>query len=299
MEQSNLRKSIAIIGNIACSITVILINKWIYKEIGFPNVTLTFIHFVMTFIGLYICEKLNIFCQKSISLKDVWLLSATFCGFVVLTNLSLENNTVGTYQVAKSMTTPVIMAIQYFHYNKKASLPVVLSVIPIIFGVICNFSYDIKFNVIGCFFACTGVVVTSLYQVLVGEKQKELQVNSMQLLFYQAPLSAAMLLVIIPFVEPLPWEWYTAFSFKEFMIVLSSGCVAFFVNLTIYWVIGNTSAVTYNMAGHMKFLLTLIGGFFIFNEWPQQNQILGIVCTLGGVLAYTHIKVEKQRQRQR
>ena len=37
-----------------------------------------------------------------------------------------------------------------------------------------------------------------------GEKQHEFQVNSMQLLFYQAPLSALLLLIVIPFVEPLP-----------------------------------------------------------------------------------------------
>ena len=38
---------------------------------------------------------------------------------------------------------------------------------------------------------------------LVGEKQQELQVNSMQLLYYQAPLSALLLVFIIPFFEPL------------------------------------------------------------------------------------------------
>ena len=38
---------------------------------------------------------------------------------------------------------------------------------------------------------------------LVGSKQKELEANSMQLLYYQAPLSSAMLLCIMPFFEPL------------------------------------------------------------------------------------------------
>ena len=37
----------------------------------------------------------------------------------------------------------------------------------------------------------------------VGRKQQEFQVNSMQLLYYQAPLSAAILFVIIPFFEPV------------------------------------------------------------------------------------------------
>eukprot|EP00071_Canis_lupus_P008470 XP_005625666.1 solute carrier family 35 member E3 isoform X3 [Canis lupus familiaris] len=55
-------------------------------------------------------------------------------------------------------------------------------------------------------FAALGVLVTSLYQVWVGAKQHELQVNSMQLLYYQAPMSSAMLLVVVPFFEPLLGE---------------------------------------------------------------------------------------------
>ena len=43
----------------------------------------------------------------------------------------------------------------------------------------------------------------TLFPQLVGEKQSELQVNSMQLLYYQAPLSAFLLLFVIPFFEPL------------------------------------------------------------------------------------------------
>ena len=42
----------------------------------------------------------------------------------------------------------------------------------------------------------------SLFQ-WVNEKQKEFGINSMQLLYYQAPLSATMLLFIIPFFEPV------------------------------------------------------------------------------------------------
>jgi len=52
-----------------------------------------------------------------------------------------------------------------------------------------------------CNFAC---IVTFFFLLqLVGSKQKDLQANSMQLLYYQAPMSSLMLLVIIPFFEPI------------------------------------------------------------------------------------------------
>ena len=37
----------------------------------------------------------------------------------------------------------------------------------------------------------------------VAEKQKEFQMNSMQLLYYQAPLSAGLLVCVVPFFEPV------------------------------------------------------------------------------------------------
>ena len=38
---------------------------------------------------------------------------------------------------------------------------------------------------------------------MVSSKQKDLQANSMQLLYYQAPMSSALLLIVIPYFEPI------------------------------------------------------------------------------------------------
>lgn len=147
-------------------------------------------------------------------------------------------------------------------------------------------------------FALVGVIVTSFYQVWVGEKQKEFQVNSMQLLYYQAPLSALILFGCLPLIEP-PWaenglvyqKWY----FSDIVLILLSSIIAFLVNLSIYWIIGNTSAVTYNVVGQMKFCLTLIGGYIIFSEPVQPIQFLGILTTLFGVSLYAYFKVQDQK----
>uniref|UniRef100_A0A8P0SYS7 MDM2 proto-onco n=1 Tax=Canis lupus familiaris TaxID=9615 RepID=A0A8P0SYS7_CANLF len=192
--------------NLLVSICIVFLNKWIYVHHGFPNMSLTLVHFVVTWLGLYVCQKLDVFAPKSLPPSKLVLLALSFCGFVVFTNLSLQNNTVGTYQLAKAMTTPVILVIQSLCYHKTFSAKVQLTLIPITLGVILNSYYDVKFNFLGMVFAALGVLVTSLYQVWVGAKQHELQVNSMQLLYYQAPMSSAMLLVVVPFFEPLLGE---------------------------------------------------------------------------------------------
>ena len=113
--------TLSIILNISSSISIVMLNKWIYTHYGFPNITLTFIHFLVTFLGLKVCEFMNIFNPKRIPIRDCLPLAISFCGFVVLTNLSLQHNTVGTYQLIKVLTTPCIMFIHTYMYNKEYS----------------------------------------------------------------------------------------------------------------------------------------------------------------------------------
>ncbi|XP_005097868.1 solute carrier family 35 member E3 [Aplysia californica] len=286
------------VANIVSSIVIVLLNKWIYTHYNFPNITLTCIHFIVTSLGLVVCRQANIFQPKSLPLMSMLPLALSFCGFVVFTNLSLESNTVGTYQLIKTMTTPCIILIQTNFYGRNFSRNVKLTLLPITLGVFLNSCYDVKFNVVGIVFATVGVLVTSLYQVWVGEKQHELQVNSMQLLYYQAPLSAFLLLFVIPFFEPLDAFQGVLFSWplQALFAVLMSACVAFSVNLSIFWIIGNTSPVTYNMIGHLKFCMTLFGGYLLFHDPIQVLQLLGILTTVAGVVAYTHIKRSEMRQ---
>ena len=119
---STLKVSACIVLNLASAIGIVFINKLIYVHYGFPSMTLTLLHFIMTSLGLQICVWLNVFSPKRLMIKKTLPLSASFCGFVVFTNLSLQNNTVGTYQLAKALTTPV--TVSYTHLT----LPTIYSV---------------------------------------------------------------------------------------------------------------------------------------------------------------------------
>lgn len=126
---SNSFVTFAIVLNIVASISIVLLNKWIYTVHGFPNVSLTCLHFIVTTVGLFVCQKFNIFQPKSVPIFKMVPLALTFCGFVVFTNLSLESNTVGTYQLIKMLTTPCIMVIQTMFYTKTFSTSVKLTVV--------------------------------------------------------------------------------------------------------------------------------------------------------------------------
>ncbi|KAL8215442.1 UNVERIFIED_CONTAM: hypothetical protein K2H54_000846 [Gekko kuhli] len=257
------RLAAGLLANLVSSICIVFLNKWLYVRTGFPNMSLTLVHFAVTWLGLYVCQALNIFAPKSLRPRQVLPLALSFCGFVVFTNLSLQNNTIGTYQLAKAMTTPVIVLIQSLAYGKTFPARIKLTLMPITLGVFLNSYYDVKFNFLGIVFASLGVLVTALYQVWVGAKQHELQVNSMQLLYYQAPMSCGMLLCVVPFFEPMFGEggFFGPWTLSAVFMVLLSGIIAFMVNLSIYWIIGNTSPVTYPFP-YLSFLLLSVEKHF-------------------------------------
>lgn len=121
--------------NLVSAIGIVMMNKLIYVQYHFPSMSLTLVHFLVTFLCLRICVLLNIFSPKTLPVLRILPLAASFCGFVVFTNLSLQFNTVGTYQLFKALTTPMILFLQAVLYNKESSLSTKLTVVSMLYKV--------------------------------------------------------------------------------------------------------------------------------------------------------------------
>ena len=115
--------------NVLLSVLVVLLNKRIYTHYGFSNVSLTFLHFAMSTVCVFACEKIGVFRRKSIRTADLLPLSLTLCSFVVFTNFSLQTNTVGTYLAFKMATTPLIVVMETLWCCRKFSNGVLLTLV--------------------------------------------------------------------------------------------------------------------------------------------------------------------------
>ena len=138
-----------------------------------------------------------------------------------------------------------------------------LTLIPMILGITLNSWFDLRYSQIGTFYALSAVIVTAVYTVVstalytavktlsdpfiqwVGAKQEEFNMSSMQILYYQAPVSFVLLLILIPAYETYSsqLELLKNFSNIQMIVFIFSGVAAFTVNLTTYWIIKNTSGL--------------------------------------------------------
>lgn len=254
---------------------------------------LTSIHFAITSAIMMCLAQLGIYQRKRLPWQSVIPLSMSFCGFVVLTNLSLKYNSVAFYQMMKVLTTPIVALIQFFGYGIGMQRGIRLALGFTCIGVLVATAEEVAVSFLGSGVAFVSVFVTALYQVLVGSKHQSLEADSMQLLAYQAPISALMLLVLTPMMEDA--TGILAFPYTSGLIVaiIGSGVLAALVNVSTFLIIGHTSAITYNVVGHCKLCLVLLFGFLLFDHQALSSlNISGILVAICGITSYSYIKLK-------
>lgn len=292
----------AMLLNFCSSTGIVIGNKLVMERYGFRfATTLTLIHFLATYTLLLACVGLRVFERKRLPLGPVAKLAAGSMGFVVLTNLSLQYNSVGFYQVMKVMTTPTVVAIEALFFAKYLEGPLKLALVPVCAGVVFTAATDFRLNLVGTLFAVAGVLVTSCYQIGAGSLQKSLDCSALQLQLYTAPLSALFILPFVPLFDD--WSvgsptgiWEFEFTTANTGAILATGAMAFLVNVSIFWVIGRSSAVSYNTLGHFKTCFILVSDFLLFGRPLDVKSVAGIVLTMAGVFTYTHLKLDKARR---
>uniref|UniRef100_M1BVZ7 UDP-glucuronic acid/UDP-N-acetylgalactosamine transporter n=1 Tax=Solanum tuberosum TaxID=4113 RepID=M1BVZ7_SOLTU len=100
----------ALFLSVASSVSIVICNKALMSNLGFPfATTLTSWHLMVTFVTLHVALKFNLFENKPIDMKTVILfgiLNGISIGFL---NLSLGFNSIGFYQVKeKDTSTPLL-----------------------------------------------------------------------------------------------------------------------------------------------------------------------------------------------
>jgi solute carrier family 35 protein E3 len=160
---------------------------------------------------------------------------------------------------------------------------------------------DIELNVAGTIAGLTGVVITTQFQIWQGKNQHDYQLNALQINYAQSLPTFFICTLLALSVEfsgfdqnmyILSHKW----TFIEIKWIALSATLAAFANLTCYGLIGNTSAITFQVTGHIKTVLILIGGYFLTRGQVKINNtnVTGILICLSGSIVYGVIRHAEQ-----
>ena len=93
----------------------------------------------------------------------------------------------------------------------------------------------------------------------------------------------------------LSYNLHVAF-FLQFFIALSC-LISVSVNFSTFLVIGKTSAVTYQVLGHLKTCLVLAFGYVLLHDPFSWRNILGILVAVVGMVLYSYYCTVESQQK--
>jgi len=96
----------------------------------------------------------------------------TFTIWIILNNLSLALNPLGFYQIAKILTTPTVVVLNYFIAGTTVSKIVVGALGAICIGVAMTRQGSTETTLLGVFVATAAFISTPIYQTWIGTKQE-------------------------------------------------------------------------------------------------------------------------------
>ncbi|KAK7735312.1 hypothetical protein SLS53_007543 [Cytospora paraplurivora] len=308
--KSSLRSSVIwMVVNTFATIGIVFVNKAIFSDPSLKLAQLTFaaFHFTITWLTLYMLSRprFAFFVPRRASVRDIAPLSVAMSLNVILPNLSLAFSTVTFYQVARILLTPCVALMNYVLYRQALPPGAVAALVPACAGVGMVSYYDslpaadasVKTTSgLGVLFAFTGIFASSLYTVWIASYHRKLQMSSMQLLFNQAPVSAFLLLYVIPFVDTFP-VW-SAVSVNRWVMILMSGGFASLINISQFFIIAQTGPVSSTVVGHVKTCSIVALGWATSGRAIGDKSVLGVLVAISGIMAYSAVMLKEKRKQQ-
>ncbi|CAF1698678.1 BnaC03g13110D [Brassica napus] len=290
--------TVALTFNFFVAISIIFMNKWVLKNIGFEfPVFLTFIHYVVAFILMALLKSFSLLPapppsskSSSLSLYTLGIVMSLSTG---LANVSLKYNSVGFYQMAKIAVTPSIVFAEFLWYRKRVSFMKVVALTVVSVGVAVATVTDLQFSLFGACVALAWIIPSATNKILWSNMQQRENWTALALMWKTTPITLLFLVSMIPFLDPpgaLSFDWSLANTFAIFV----SAFLGFFLQWSGALALGATSAITHVVLGQFKTCVLLLGNFYIFGSNSGVVSVCGAIVAIIGTSLYTYLNTRGQ-----
>ncbi|CAN6976123.1 unnamed protein product [Brassica oleracea var. botrytis] len=290
--------TVALTFNFFVAISIIFMNKWVLKNIGFEfPVFLTFIHYVVAFILMALLKSFSLLPapppsskSSSLSLYTLGIVMSLSTG---LANVSLKYNSVGFYQMAKIAVTPSIVFAEFLWYRKRVSFMKVVALTVVSVGVAVATVTDLQFSLFGACVALAWIIPSATNKILWSNMQQRENWTALALMWKTTPVTLLFLVSMIPFLDPpgaLSFDW----SLANTSAIFVSAFLGFFLQWSGALALGATSAITHVVLGQFKTCVLLLGNFYIFGSNSGVVSVCGAIVAIIGTSLYTYLNTRGQ-----
>lgn len=289
---------------IGLSGTVILYNKWVLAYYGFPYpITLTMWHMFFSGTLAFICVRggyvNSINMSSETYLRAVVPIGALFAGTLWLGNAAYLYLSVSFIQMLKALMPVAVFTTGCIFGNETFSTNIMANMVVVTAGVAIASYGEINLVWVGVFLQLLSVATEStrltLVQILL--QKRGLSLNPITTMYYIAPVSFAFL--------SLPWGVIEARQlFRDekvnfdIPIFLSNAAAAFGLNMSVFLLIGKTSALTMNIAGVIKDWMLIGLSVAIFKAAVTSINLGGYLLAFLGVCWYNYTKLQSMKAKQ-
>ncbi|KAF9135096.1 Triose-phosphate Transporter [Mortierella sp. 14UC] len=225
---------------------------------------------------------------------------------ICMANASLMYITLSFYTMIKSSTPIWVLMFAFFFRLEKPRLSLILIIGVIVVGVVLTVAGETQFDMTGFVLVLLAAVMSglrwSLTQMLLQKDQLGMD-NPVATLYYISPImfvlmSILSLVVEDPFVQFSSSAFFQDFQTGALTMVMAGGggLLAFAMTVAEFKLIKSTGTVTLSVAGISKEIVVISLSMLIFGDRLTFVNLLGLLVSIGGIMAYNYVKIKKMQQ---
>lgn len=277
----------------ACSVSVILYNKYVFSELNFKYpIFLTTWHLAFSAIGTRVLQRTTNLLDgvKDIDMpREKWVRSilpigVLFSGSLILSNYAYLTLSVSFIQMLKAFNPVVILLISFAFRMQDPSRRLLGVVAMISAGCAIAAWGELHFEIVGFVCQCLALCFEASRLVMIEVLLHGMKMDPLVSLYYYSPVCAAInfvLLILIEGFEP----FYHLGRVGGFVLLTNAG-IAFALNVAAVFLIAVGSGLVLTLAGVLKDILLISGSVLAFGSTITAVQVFGYAVALSGLILF-------------
>ncbi|KAI9766729.1 MAG: hypothetical protein M1840_006373 [Geoglossum simile] len=281
---------------ISMSSSVILFNKWILDSAGFRfPIILTTWHLLFATIATQVLARTTTLLdgRKTVKmtgrvyLRAIVPIGLCFSWSLICGNLTYLYLSVSFIQMLKATTPVAVLLVGWAMEIDSLNARLLFNVSIVVIGVVIASFGEIRFHVIGVFFQCGGIAFEAIRLVMVQKllNGAEYKMDPLVSLYYFAPVCT-----IMNFFVSLIFEVHRI-HISDFLnlglgTLLANAMLAFSLNISSVFLIGETSSLVLTLCGVLKDVFLVFASITIWGTPITSLQVFGYSIALGGLVHY-------------